>query len=151
METASQTVGTRPAALRIWAVAAWCGICGPAICLGLAPLSGRFEVLKDIAWLATPLVVGGAIVAVLLIPVVSNSGRGVSWLVSTSSAMLAVMGAGLFLGYVHWLSYRLPDGAAVAPGQVAPEIIATNPDGQTFRLSDHRGQRVALVFYRGMW
>ncbi|MCC3152041.1 thioredoxin-dependent thiol peroxidase [Hymenobacter sp. BT770] len=33
------------------------------------------------------------------------------------------------------------------PGQVAPDFTATDQDGNTIRLSDLRGQRVALYFY----
>ena len=33
------------------------------------------------------------------------------------------------------------------PGQVAPDFTATDQDGNTIRLSDLRGQHVALYFY----
>jgi peroxiredoxin len=32
------------------------------------------------------------------------------------------------------------------PGKVAPDIVGPDLDGQTFRLSDHRGQVVVLLF-----
>jgi peroxiredoxin len=51
---------------------------------------------------------------------------------------------------------RPADGAAIAaarrvvktllPGKVAPDIVGPDLDGQTFRLSDHRGKVVVLLF-----
>ena len=138
-------------ALSLWAVGAWLAICGPPLCLMVTPLSGAFETLKAWAWLTTPLIVGGAALTCLLGPFVSRRAGMVPRSVAASTAVLAILGASLFLGYVHWLSYRLPEGSGVTPGQMAPEFSATSPDGATFTLSEHRGKRIALIFYRGMW
>lgn len=66
---------------------------------------------------------------------------------------MAVVSTGIHVVYVTTLSRQLPpaEAARVDVGQLAPEIEVTGSDGQRFRLSDHRGQRVALVFYRGTW
>jgi hypothetical protein len=45
-----------------------------------------------------------------------------------------------------------PKAKAAGPqiGQVAPEIVAEDLDGQTFKLSDYRGKVVLLDFW-GNW
>lgn len=41
----------------------------------------------------------------------------------------------------------IPSRAGVKVGDVAPDFELKDGDGQTWRLSDHRGRVVALVFY----
>jgi len=50
------------------------------------------------------------------------------------------------------VSNPIPPKAAAGPqiGQVAPEIVAEDLDGQTFKLSDYRGKVVLLDFW-GNW
>lgn len=36
-------------------------------------------------------------------------------------------------------------------GQPAPALTLASGDGKTYSLEEARGQRVVLVFYRGVW
>jgi len=36
-------------------------------------------------------------------------------------------------------------------GKAAPDFALKDQDGKDFRLSDHRGERLLLYFYRGYW
>ena len=40
---------------------------------------------------------------------------------------------------------------ASATGQIAPDFMLKDQDGNNFRLSDQRGHWVLLFFYRGYW
>ena len=40
---------------------------------------------------------------------------------------------------------------AVTVGAIAPDFVATDADGQEFKLSEHAGSPVLLKFYRGYW
>ena len=39
----------------------------------------------------------------------------------------------------------------IAPGQRVPDFTLPDVAGGTFRLADHRGGPVVLVFFRGTW
>jgi len=59
---------------------------------------------------------------------------------------------GLFNWYIFSYSYTLPDSInAIAVDDVAPEFTLLNQEGQLVSLSDYKGKKVVLVFYRGDW
>ncbi|MCF7765464.1 MAG: peroxiredoxin family protein [Verrucomicrobia bacterium] len=58
----------------------------------------------------------------------------------------------LFAYYVFGLSYQMPKPTPVAEGLSAtPEFEVQDQDGRLVRLSDFRGRRLVLTFYRGHW
>lgn len=70
-----------------------------------------------------------------------------------TACLLVSLGLGsLFYYYVFIMSYQLPESAS------SPVLAAEAPDftlkaqtGQEVSLTDFRGQKVVLVFYRGHW
>ncbi len=61
--------------------------------------------------------------------------------------VLALFGAGFIL---YKMREPKPQIASAA-GQVAPDFTLTDQSGQPFHLTDQRGHRVLLIFYRGYW
>lgn len=113
----------------------------------------RYPVLRDFPWVNLPLVWMG----------LGLSGLGL-WLAYARRAVyrgrvLGVMGmllsvamAGLFHFYVFYYTYQMPaPGGLAATMEVAPDFELTDQDGQRVRLSDLRGKKVVLTFYRGYW
>ncbi len=69
------------------------------------------------------------------------------------AGMLVVIAiAGLFNFYIFAMSYQLPDASLAAAQQsTAPAFTLAGPDGEEVSLSDYRGKKLVLVFYRGHW
>ena len=66
--------------------------------------------------------------------------------------LLTVGIAGFFNVYIFSMSYQLPvSSAAPATESAAPEFALLDHESQSVSLSDFRGQKVLLVFYRGYW
>lgn len=112
----------------------------------------RFAALRDFPWVNLPLVFLGAFLAGLGVwrayarPEVF---RGK--VLAPLSLALSLFFAGLFTFYIFSMSYALPASDAAQSLSRAPDFTLQSKDGQTVRLSDYRGRKVALVFYRGFW
>lgn len=113
----------------------------------------RFPVLRDFPWVNLPLVLAGLASALVGLWVAF---RRPARLWVRLAGVLAVAFAGLvggfFLTYVFALSYDLPE---VGPSDRlmirSPEFALSDHTGSLHRLSDYRGRKVVLVFYRGHW
>jgi len=106
--------------------------------------------LRDFPWLNLPLIGAGLLLSWLALrrARAERRGRATAWVGLTVSVLLA----GLFSGYVFWLSYQLPgQEPAVAVGSLAPDFSLLDQEQRPTTLSEFRGRPVVLVFYRGHW
>ena len=132
----------------------WIGpLLGVAGVLSYFMVFARFAALRDFPWINLPLVVLAA--AVSGIGVWRAYGRSQIFrgkVLSLLGFAVSLFFAGLFILYIFSVSYSLPT-ASEATLQLtrAPDFALTAMDGETVRLSDFRGRKVALIFYRGHW
>ena len=69
--------------------------------------------------------------------------------VGSLSVVFSLALASLFIAYIFYLSYLLPEPNSVtAKLQSAPEFALKDHEERLVRLSDFRGQKVVLSFYR---
>jgi hypothetical protein len=113
----------------------------------------RYPTLRDFPWVNLPLVVVG--LAWSALGVWRSFSRGARvWVKLAGSLGLAVslLCSGFLMVYVFGISYSLPDPtAATLSMDLAPDFALEDSEGRLHRLSDYRGRRVVLVFYRGHW
>lgn len=113
----------------------------------------RFPALRDFPWLNLPLTLAGmAVSAFGLQRAITRPEifRG-RWLGAAGLALSLLLGA-FFVLYVFRFSYLLPaPTTATLSLDEAPDFALAANGGETVRLSDFRGRKVVLVFYRGFW
>ncbi len=149
----AETARPELAPVIIWATVALVAAVLPMAYLASGAAFQLLPVLTAWPWAQTWIAGGAALSAVALAwiwrarfdPVV----RGAVY----AATAMAVLSTSAHVLYVTVLSHQLPaaERSAVQVGSIAPDIQVTAPDGRSFALSDHRGQRIALVFYRGTW
>lgn len=113
----------------------------------------RFAALRDFPWVNLPIVIGGVLIALL------GARRVFAGRVGLGTRLAAVASAGFSAGlavlfgyYVFGLSYHVPKPTEVTLGLSAtPEFALRDQDDRLVRLSDYRGRRLVLAFYRGHW
>ena len=115
----------------------------------------QFPVLRDFPWLNLPLMILGVLASFAGVWVASKRPRD-SW-GRRSKIALATLGfaaslglLSLFVWYIVDFSSRLPDPPSLA-GKAAPDFVLSSTQGDTVQLSDYRGKKILLVFYRGHW
>ncbi len=113
----------------------------------------RYPVLRDFPWLNLPLTIAGVALSALGLwrtirrPEVFR-GRVLGSLGLAVSLFVGV----LFCLYIFRITYSLPAPTAASLSlEQAPDFALTAAGGETVRLSDYRGRKVVLVFYRGFW
>jgi hypothetical protein len=113
----------------------------------------RFPSLRDVPWLNLPLVLLGALLTALgWWRTQRRPGRRVSKIVATLAFGLSLSLATLFGFYVLSYSYSLPVPTPQTLDLVeAPDFELPDQRGRLVRLSDYRGMKVVLTFYRGFW
>ena len=58
----------------------------------------------------------------------------------------------LFVGYIGYLSYQLPEPTKITQGlSVSPEFVLNDQNGEEVSLSDFQGKKLIVTFYRGHW
>lgn len=113
----------------------------------------QFPALRDFPWVNLPMVLVGLVFSA--IAVYRAFGRSSEYrgkIFSPVAFLLSLAIASLFNFYVFSLSYRLPE-ASKAPQTMTMAADFSLPDqsGRMIQLSDYRGNKVVLVFYRGYW
>jgi len=115
-------------------------------------LFARFAVLRDFPWVNLPLVMLGA-----------GLGGTAVWrafrraeiyrgkVLAPLSFALSLFLAALFVTYIFSISYGLPASEKARTLSEAPDFTLSSMTGESVRLSDFRGRKVALIFYRGFW
>ena len=143
-----------PAPTKRWNLAAWLGpVLTFAGMVSYFTLFARFPPLRDFPWVNLPLVLAG--MALSILGLVRSVRCGSRWwargLAGLGLALSLLLG-GFFVAYVFVLSYALPAPTTTAASlDVAPDFELPDAHGVMHRLSDYRGSRVVLVFYRGHW
>jgi hypothetical protein len=115
----------------------------------------RFPLLRDFPWLNLPIVLIGLILSTrglwrAYAP--STRTRYGGRIIGIPSFLFSLALTGLFCFYVFSWSYKMPrPQARTLSLESAPDVTLTDPQGRQFRLSDLRGKKVVLTFYRGHW
>jgi hypothetical protein len=113
----------------------------------------RFPLLRDFPWLNLPLVLVGVVLSFLGVKAVFSAKRPWSRkLAAAGGLVLSAALATLFVGYVFVLSSMLPEARQETMAMAAaPSAALTDAGGAIVDLSDYRGRKAVLVFYRGYW
>ena len=112
----------------------------------------RFPALRDFPWVNLPLVVLGAALSAVGVKRAFPSKAALGKVLAVAGLVFSLLLVAAFATYVFSLSYSLPPPSEITQDLVrAPDFALTSSTGETVRLSDFRGRRVALVFYRGFW
>ena len=113
----------------------------------------RFPDLRDVPVLNLALVFLGVILTACGCWGVFKHNGGLLGRSLAGLGLLLTLGvAGMLNFYVFVMSYQLPESSdAPATEQPAPDFTLLDHHGQSASLSDYRGKKVVLVFYRGNW
>jgi hypothetical protein len=114
----------------------------------------RFPTLRDFPWLNLPVVGVGLLMSAWgLLRAVSGKRHNVRTTIFASIAFLfSLTLAVLFYAYIFFISYQLPATDSVLQvAQIAPDFALPAQDGLTVNLSDFRGRKIVVDFYRGHW
>lgn len=113
----------------------------------------RFPALRDFPWVNLPLTaLGVAASAVAAARVFRRPDVFRGKVLAPIGLAVSLMLAGLFGLYIFRLSYLLPAPSEATLGlEAAPDFALASAGGETIRLSDLRGRKVLLIFYRGFW
>ncbi len=113
----------------------------------------RFPPLRDFPWVNLPLTLLGLALSALGLWRASRAAevyRG-KVLGSLGFAFSLLLAAAL-VWYVFSFTYTVPPPTEATLALVdAPDFALAASTGDTVRLSDFRGRKVVLVFYRGFW
>lgn len=133
--------------------AIWLGVLLAVAGLGSYPLFVRFPTLRDFPWVNLPLVIIGVIVSAI------GLGRAFRFPSVYRGKVLGSLGFVLSLAVAVFFTYGVffitrqmpaPTDRALSL-TVAPDFTLMNQQGQPVRLSDYRGKKVVIAFYRGYW
>jgi len=113
----------------------------------------RFPTLRDFPWVNLPLVLIG--IALSLGGFWGAYVRGSRWPVKLAASLglaLSLLFGGFLIAYVFGISNSLPSTTLITRSlEQAPDFALEDSAGRVHRLSDYRGSKVVLVFYRGHW
>jgi drug/metabolite transporter (DMT)-like permease len=113
----------------------------------------QFPALRDFPWVNLPLVMAGFILSTIgLWRAIRQPSVYRGKILGAIGFLLSLAIAGLFNYYIFSFSYQMPEPtSAVVPATAAPDFMLLNQQGHPVRLSDYRGKKVVLTFYRGYW
>jgi hypothetical protein len=113
----------------------------------------RFPTLRDFPWVNLPLVLVG--IALSLGGFWGAYVRGSRWpikVVASLGLAFSLLTGGFLIAYVFGISNSLPSATSITRSLAqAPDFALEDASGRVHRLSDYRGSKVVLVFYRGHW
>jgi hypothetical protein len=113
----------------------------------------RFPTLRDFPWVNLPLVlVGLALSAWAAWRAFARPQVFRGRVLGSVGLAFSTLAAGFLCFYVFHLSSTLPPPLSTTLAlETAPEFALADQLGATVRLSDYRGRKVVLVFFRGHW
>lgn len=111
----------------------------------------RFPTLRDFPWVNLPVILLGVLVSAVAVRAAWTA-KSLERGLSLAGLLLSVAIAGFFVWYVFVETYDLPGTAGVVRvGSRAPSFRLLDQNSLPVTLSDYRGNKVILVFYRGYW
>ena len=114
----------------------------------------QFAALRDFPWLNLPLVALGGIISFFgLWRVFSNAEyKFISKGFATLGFLFSLALGALFYFYIFDISYRMPSVEGVSQvAEVAPDFSLLDQNNKVVQLSDFRGKKLVVAFYRGHW
>ena len=110
----------------------------------------RFAPLRDFPWVNLPLIWVGVVLSALGVRRAFQTGR--RKILGSIALIFSVLVVGLFHAYVFWYSYRMPgETPTTSAMNLAPDFTLPDQHGRPVTLSDLRGRKAVLIFYRGHW
>ena len=113
----------------------------------------QFPVLRDFPWINLPIVMVGC--GVSFIAIKRAFGRSEVYrgkVMGSLSMLFSGLLTALFVGYIGYLSYQLPELTKITQGlSVSPEFVLNDQNGEEVSLSDFQGKKLIVTFYRGHW
>ena len=110
----------------------------------------RFAVLRDFPWVNLPVIWVGVVLSAIGVRAAFREGR--RKILRPIALIFSLLVAGLFHAYIFWYSYRMPGETPTTSAMtLAPDFTLTDQHGRSLTLSDLRGRKAVLVFYRGHW
>jgi len=110
----------------------------------------RSAVLRDFPWVNLPVIGVGVVLSALGVRAAFREGR--RKILGSIALIFSLLVAGLFHAYVFWYSYRMPGETTTTSAMtLAPDFTLTDQHGRPLTLSDLRGRKAVLIFYRGHW
>ena len=113
----------------------------------------QIPVLRDFPWINSPVVLLGCWIN--LIAIKRAFGRSDLYrgkLMAALSMVFSILLTALFASYIGYISYQLPAPTETTQGlSIAPEFVLSDQNGQEVDLSDFRGKKLIVTFYRGHW
>ena len=113
----------------------------------------RFPTLRDIPWTSLLTMSGGIMIsAVGLRRAYAPQGVYKGKLAAPLSLLFSMMLTAGFSYALFFLTYNIPTTTEVTQQlEFAPDFELVSQAGEPVRLSDFKGQKVVLDFYRGHW
>ena len=141
-------------ARRKWNHLAWIGpVVAFAGAVSYFTYFARFPVLRDFPWVNLPVALLG--IGLSGFALWRAFARRDTWrgrILAPLGLGLSIAFGGFFVGYVFFLSNALPQPTETSLSlDAAPDLVLTGPSGEAVRLTDFRGRKVVLTFYRGYW
>ena len=112
-----------------------------------------FPALRDFPWVNLPLIfLGLGLSALAVWRAFRHSDVFRGKVLAPLGFAFSLLLASALVWYVFSYSYQLPPASEATLSLVqAPDFALAASTGETVRLSDFRGRKVVLVFYRGFW
>ena len=108
--------------------------------------------LRDFPWVNLPLVALGAVLAIVGLVTGWQSGGRLKRGLLILGTLFSVAVAGFLFAYVFVISYQMPaESETTVALEMAPEFTLNDANAKPVSLSDFRGKKVVLSFYRGFW
>jgi AhpC/TSA family len=113
----------------------------------------RFPVWRDFPWINLPWILLGMILSAAgLWRAFGRPSRYRGKILGSLGLVFSLTVGGLFCFYVFYFSYTVPAPTETSLDLVqAPDFRLQDQSGKTVQLTDFRGKKVVLVFYRGYW
>jgi hypothetical protein len=113
----------------------------------------EFPVLRDFPWINLPIVlVGCGISFVAMRRAFSRAHIYRGKVLGSLSMIFSSLLTALFVGYIGYLSYQLPEPTKTTQSlSLAPGFVLNDQNGQEVSLEDFQGKKLIVTFYRGHW